>query len=70
MKLRIITDRLPWIDERPHAEGAEIETADTEAATKLVELGFAEEIKTRRRATETTAATETTTTEATGGASE
>lgn len=41
MKIKITTDRQPWLNDRPQAMGAEIEVSDADAAA-LVKLGFAE----------------------------
>lgn len=44
MKIRITTDRAPWVDGRPQQMNAEIDVSDADGKT-LLDLGFAEEIK-------------------------
>jgi hypothetical protein len=44
MKIRITTDRAPWVDGSPQQIGAEIDVSDADGKT-LLDLGFAEEIK-------------------------
>ena len=44
MKVRITTDRMVWVNDRPHPQGAEVDVSATDAHA-LIELGFAETIK-------------------------
>lgn len=44
MKIRITTDRQPWVNKQPHPKGAEVEVSAADAHM-LIELGFAETIK-------------------------
>lgn len=44
MKIKITTDRKPWLNNEPQAMGAEIDVCDATAAA-LVKLGFAEIIE-------------------------
>lgn len=43
MKIRITTDRMPWINDQPHPLGAEVVGDDAEAQL-LIDEGFAEVI--------------------------
>lgn len=43
MKIKITTDRKPWVNDAPQAIGAEIECADADAQI-LIANGFAEAV--------------------------
>jgi hypothetical protein len=44
VKIRITTDRQPWVNGTPHPKGAEVDVSAADAHA-LIELGFAETIK-------------------------
>jgi hypothetical protein len=44
MKIKITTDRMVWVNDRAHPQGAEVEVSAADAHA-LIELGFAETIK-------------------------
>lgn len=43
MKIKITTSRQPWVNDKPQAEGAEIEVSDADAKS-LIDAGFAEAV--------------------------
>ena len=47
-KIRITTDRKPWLNGSPLEVGTEVDATDADART-LINLGFAEEIKVARK---------------------
>jgi hypothetical protein len=48
-KVKITTDRQPWIDDKPQPEGAELDVSADVAAT-LVDLGFAVVVEAKKAA--------------------
>jgi len=48
MKIKITTDRKPFIDEEQLEQGAEVEVSDEEAKV-FIENGFAVEVKTAKK---------------------
>lgn len=44
MKIKITTDRMPWVNGEPQPLGAEIDAPD-ESAKSLIEAGFAEAVE-------------------------
>jgi hypothetical protein len=48
-KVKITTDRQPWVDDKPQSEGAVLDVSAELAAT-LVDLGFAEVVEAKKAA--------------------
>lgn len=44
MKIKITTDRLPWVNDKPQPMGEVVE-ADAATAKTLIDLGYAEAVK-------------------------
>lgn len=48
-KVKITTDRQPWVDDKPQPEGAEVEVSAAVAAS-LIEQGFAVAVEVKKAA--------------------
>lgn len=44
MKIKITTDRMPWLNGQPQPIGAEIDVSDADAEG-MIKMGFAEAVK-------------------------